>query len=124
VVMNRKQKDLEEDLKAKGYPMLSDEVEVDTDEDREPGVVKVEVLDYNYLIKMPIQQLTFEKKQALEKEAHNLDMQIKELKVKPITHIWLEELAKVEEEWNLFKYNIDTLYMEDVMPIVPKKKKK
>ena len=73
---------------------------------------------------MPIQQLTFEKKQALEKEANNLDMQIKELKVKPITHIWLEELAKVEEEWNLFKYNMDTLYTEDVMPIVPKKKKK
>lgn len=119
-VMNRKQKDLEAELSQKGYPMLSDKV-IEADEDQEPTI---EVLDYDYLIKMPIQQLTFEKKQALEKEANRLDMAIRDLKNKAIHNIWLEELNKVEEEWNLFQKRIEDMYTEGVSEVGPKKTKR
>jgi DNA topoisomerase-2 len=116
-VMNRKQKDLEEDLKKKGYPMLSEKTEKpdDAEEEREEMKedTKVEVLDYNYLTKMPIHQLTYEKKQALEKEAHKLDMEIKELKQKPIHHIWQEELNALEKAWKEHKEALETIYQED-----------
>ena len=111
-VMNRKQKELEEELKAKHYPQLAEEEpteETEENKDKPP-----QPLDYNYLIKMPIQQLTFEKKQALEKEAHRLDMAIKELRNKAIHHIWLEELHAVEEAWNAFRHSMESAEAEDV----------
>jgi DNA topoisomerase II len=130
LVMNRKQKDLEADLKAKGYPMLSETVEVDTDEEtsaenkEEQKDLKIEVLSYNYLVKMPIQQLTYEKKMALEKEANALQLLIKELKSKTLQNMWLEELTKVEELWNEYKYVMETSLNEVISTPVGNKKKK
>ena len=125
IVMNRKQKEIEEELQAKGYPLLpEDDFTPDEEEEKDKAP---KPLDYNYLIKMPIQQLTFEKKQALEKEAHRLDMEIKELRNKAIHHIWLEELHQVEEAWNLYKHEMLSLEEEDVpsqLQKVVKRKKK
>jgi DNA topoisomerase-2 len=115
-VMNKKAKVLEDELKAKGYPMLSSKVEVDTgDEQGEERTERKEAVkdtaDYNYLTKMPISQLTFEKKAALEKEARELEMEIKALKEKPLHAIWNEELDKLEIAWQDHKKMIEELLL-------------
>jgi len=115
-VMNKKAKVLEDELKAKGYPMLSSKVEVDTgDEQGEERTETKEAVkdtaDYNYLTKMPISQLTFEKKAALEKEARELEMEIKALKEKPLHAIWNEELDKLESAWEDHKKMIEELLL-------------
>jgi len=117
-VMNRKQKELEEDLKAKGFPMLSDKVEKE-EEDREEmkeDEEKKDIVDYNYLIKMPIHQLTYEKKVALEKEAQKLEMEIKELKEKTIHAIWKAELDALEVAWKEHKKAIEDILQENAPP--------
>ena len=124
-VMNRKNKDLEEDLKQKGYPMLSEKVDVDEEKEENREEMKdegkIEVLNYNYLTRMPIQQLTYEKKLALEKEAEKLNMMINDLKKKQIHSIWEEELNEVEKAWNIHLKDIKELYETDLEEISKKK---
>ena len=124
-VMNRKNKDLEEDLKQKGYPMLSEKVDVDEEKEENREEMKddgkIEVLNYNYLTRMPIQQLTYEKKLALEKEAEKLNMMINDLKKKQIHSIWEEELNEVEKAWNIHLKDMKELYEEDLEEISKKK---
>ncbi len=108
-VMNKKAKLLEEELKTKEYPMLSDKVEQDVEdreEMKEDDLIK-EVLDYTYLTKMPIHQLTYEKKQSLEKEADKLQMEINALKEKALHTIWSEELNALEVAWISHKTMIE-----------------
>lgn len=108
-VMNKKSKVLDEELKAKGYPMLSEQIENENEEREETkdDIVVKAVLDYTYLTKMPIHHLTFEKKQALEKEANKLEMEIKTLKEKALHTIWNEELDALEVAWNEHKTMIE-----------------
>ena len=124
-VMNRKNKDLEEDLKQKGYPMLSEKVDVDDEKEENREEMKddgkIEVLNYNYLTRMPIQQLTYEKKLSLEKEAEKLNMMIDDLKKKQIHSIWEEELNEVEKAWNIHLKDMKELYEEDLEEISKKK---
>jgi DNA topoisomerase II len=104
-VMNKKAKVLDDELKAKGYPMLSLKIEVD--DETEEKVQTVSNADYSYLTRMPISQLTYEKKTALEKEAKELEMAIKALKEKPIHIIWNEELDNLEKAWKQHKAVIE-----------------
>jgi serine phosphatase RsbU (regulator of sigma subunit) len=69
--------------------------------------------DYNYLTRMPINQLTYEKKLALEKEAEKLKMLIRDLKAKAVYTIWNEELQEFSKEWESFKTNMDNYYDQD-----------
>jgi DNA gyrase/topoisomerase IV subunit A len=114
-VMNKKAKVLEEELKKKGYPTLSSKIEMDTEEggeqERDEPKEIVDTADYSYLTKMPISQLTFEKKTALEKEAQELEMEIKALKEKAIHTIWNEELDKLEVAWKDHKKMIEDLLL-------------
>lgn len=108
-VMNKKAKVLEEELKTKGYPMLSSKVSMDDEERTETKEEVKDTADYNYLTKMPISQLTYEKKTALEKEAKELEMEIKALKEKPLHAIWNEELDRLESAWKDHKKLIEEL---------------
>ena len=124
-IMNRKNKDLEEDLKKRGYPMLSEKVDTDDNDEENREEMKdegkIEVLNYNYLTRMPIHQLTYEKKQALEKEAEKLNLMINELKKKQIHNIWEEELNEVEKSWENHLKEIKQIYEEDLNEISKKK---
>jgi DNA topoisomerase-2 len=115
-VMNKKSKLLDEELKKKGYPMLSEKVQEDAEEREEMKTDELvkDVLDYIYLTKMPIHHLTFEKKQALEKEADKLQMEINALKAKALHTIWNEELDALEVAWIAHKKMIeDSLLAND-----------
>jgi DNA gyrase/topoisomerase IV subunit B len=103
-VMNKKQAEVEEQLRAHGYPQLHD-----VSEDGDMGTKS----NYLYLIRMPIYQLTFEKKQALEREADKLNTQIRSLKAKPVQHIWKEELQELQTAWDAHKTTIDAEYEAD-----------
>ena len=114
-IMNRKIKDVDTQLAELKYPTL---VENDNDmsqqEDLEEREVKVkEIPSYGYLTRMPIHQLTFEKKQALEKEANSIKMQIEELKAKPLQKIWYDELQEFKAAWLEHKALIEDEYDAD-----------
>ena len=124
-VMNQKQKDVDEQLTKLGYPKMSDTEESGEEQlpapvaeaEAGPSIValptKQKEADYNYLTRMPINQLTYEKKLALEKEAEKLKMLIRDLKAKAVYSIWNEELQEFSKEWESFKTNMDNYYDQD-----------
>ena len=112
-IMNRKEKDVEEDLVKKGYPKLIEKVKAEDEEsgEGEGEGEKVSIIaNYDYLTSMPIRQLTFEKKSELEKEAARLDMMIKELSAKTIQQIWREELNELSVTWEAYRKEMETNY--------------
>lgn len=103
VVNNKKLADVEEQLRTRKYP---------TSNETEDGAMNGPA-NYNYLTRMPIYQLTYEKKKALEKEAHDLKMAIDALRAKPIQKIWQEELNEFKEAWAAHKEAIEEEYTAD-----------
>lgn len=99
-VNNRKLSDVEEQLRARKYPLYQEDGE--------------ETGNYNYLTRMPIYHLTYEKKKQLEKEADELRMAIEALRAKPIQSIWREELAEFKEAWQHHKAAIEEEYEADM----------
>tara|TARA_B100000795_G_scaffold269298_1_gene258255 strand:- start:3612 stop:7163 length:3552 start_codon:yes stop_codon:yes gene_type:complete len=83
---------------------------------------------YNYLLKMPISQLTYDRKVILEKEFNDLNAKLKSLKNTNIEDMWLNDLIELENEWGLHRDNVITEYDNDKKGIVEskviKKKKK
>jgi DNA gyrase/topoisomerase IV subunit A len=108
-IMNRKEKDVEEDLLQKGYPKLIEKVAADEEDETEEEKTAI-TANYDYLTSMPIRQLTFEKKQELDKEANRLDMLIKELKAKTIQQIWKEELNELSLTWESYRKDMESYY--------------
>jgi len=78
---------------------------------------------YDYLLKMPISQLTLEKKENLEKEVAKLKNKIDELKDMSIIAIWQNELEELLEEWNNHKAFIEEDYLNDLNGEVVQTKK-
>jgi len=68
---------------------------------------------------MPISQLTFEKKQALEKEASDINMKMEKLKSTPIQRIWLQELQEFSQVWEEHRSEIEASYKADRENKVP-----
>jgi DNA topoisomerase II len=128
-VMNRPNKDVENQLTTLKYPTLADilkkmpkdpsalpaegtqeggaEHENDDDVPESPNPTPKEddskKLKYAYLTSMPIHQLTKEKKEKLEREAKDLNMQIQSLKKKAVTTLWEEELTEFSTAWESYK---------------------
>jgi DNA topoisomerase-2 len=94
IIMNIKLKDIEEQLEKADYYKQND--------------------NYDYLLKMPISQLTLEKKENLEKEVLKLKNKINELKDMSIIKIWETELQELLTEWNNHKKTIEEDYMNDL----------
>ena len=59
--------------------------------------------EYKYLVKMPMDSVTQENYERLIKEEGEKHSELKILKSKSESTIWLEELDKLEEGYNLFK---------------------
>jgi len=102
IIMNIKIKDIEDQLEKAEYYKCND--------------------NYDYLLKMPISQLTLEKKENLEKEVEKLEIKIKELKEMSIIKIWENELQELLIEWNKHKEMIEEDYMNDLKGDVVKTK--
>jgi DNA topoisomerase-2 len=75
-VFNVPKKELEHELDTKSYPMHN--------------------ASYDYLVGMPIYNLTRERKEKLEHDLNNIMMEIRKLTNTPCEDIWLAELDEVE----------------------------
>jgi DNA topoisomerase-2 len=122
-IMNRKIKEVDAQLSAAKYPTISEPLTTtdsrSTDDGRavveEDGTPAVHMPkeSYNYLTRMPISQLTYEKKQALEKEAHDIQMKIDKLKGTAIHHIWKHELEEFSDVWEKYRNDMEASYKAD-----------
>lgn len=126
-IMNKKLVDIAARLVELKYtPIDSDIAEEDKDDENISDNKKIK--QYNYLLKMPISQLTYDRKIILEKEFNDLDAKLKSLKNTNIEDLWLNDLTELEEVWTAHRDNIITEYENDLKGIVEskaiKKKKK
>ncbi len=112
-IMNKKITDISQRLVELKYPKIN---EINTEDTNDNG--------YNYLLKMPISQLTYDRKIILEKEVSDLVDKINELKNTSIEKIWKEELLQLLEAWNNHKEKIEEEYQNDKNGIVSDNKPK
>lgn len=103
IIMNIKMKEIEDQMEKAEYYKHND--------------------SYDYLLKMPISQLTLEKKENLEKEVAKLKNKIDELKEMSIIKIWQNELEELLAEWNNHKAFIEEDYLNDLNGEVAQTKK-
>jgi DNA topoisomerase-2 len=113
-IMNKKMKDIEDQLSALKYPKLYVAEKMPTmEEEGLEGETSNEAkgpADYDYLIRMPMKQLTLEKKQALEKEAKDLEHAIQVLRETPIQKIWRLELEELSKDWEHYRQSHEAGY--------------
>jgi len=94
LIMNKKLKEIENKLEERGYDRYEN--------------------SYNYLLQLPISQLTADKKESLEKEVATLEKDIKELEKTSIIKIWEDELTVLLKEWINYKKEILEDYENDL----------
>ena len=87
VVNNKKKSELEEELEKLKFPKLG-KSKNDTD------------LSYNYLISMPIYNLTKEKIDELKNQEEEKNIEYNTLENTTVHDMWLNELDKLEKEYN------------------------
>jgi DNA topoisomerase-2 len=112
-IMNVKLNVIADRLVELKYPKIN---VTDTDSDDESEHIK----GYNYLIKMPISQLTMDRKIILEKEVEDLKNKLDNLKSTNIEQIWLSELNELLVKWKEHKILIEEDYNNDKNNIVKK----
>ena len=115
-IMNVKLNKVAERLIELNYPKIYNNEEKDEDDN---DLIK----GYNYLIKMPISQLTLDRKIILEKEVEDLNNKLDKLKSTNIELIWLNELEELSIKWKEHKTNILDDYQNDKNNVVTTKKK-
>jgi hypothetical protein len=128
-IMNKKLKEITERLIELKYPpinMGSEDVGEELGEKEEKAVddvvdSNINYKHYNYLLKLPISQLTYDRKVILEKEYNELDEKLRNLKNTNIEDLWLNDLSELEKEWDEHKDNILKEYENDRLGIVDSK---
>ena len=115
VIMNKKISEISARLVELKYPKIQKDSDGEIDSD-EGG--------YNYLLKMPISQLTYDRKIILEKEVAELAKKLDELKKTSIEQIWKKELEELQEAWINHKDIIERDYDNDKNGIVTESKPK
>ncbi len=128
-IMNKKLTDITLRLiELKYAPIVideSDEKDAKDGEDRDIGDIgdagTVNYKHYNYLLKMPISQLTYDRKVILEKEYNELNEKLKNLKNTNIEDLWLNDLNELEKEWVIHRDVIINEYENDRLGIVDSK---
>jgi len=128
-IMNKKLKEITERLIELKYPPIntgSEDVGEELEEKEEKAVdevvdANINYKHYNYLLKLPISQLTYDRKVILEKEYNELDEKLRILKNTNIEDLWLNDLSELEKEWDEHKDNILKEYENDRLGIVDSK---
>jgi DNA topoisomerase-2 len=127
-IMNKKLNEITARLIELNYPPINTGNE-DVEElgEKEEKAIEEEIdsninyKHYNYLLKLPISQLTYDRKIILEKEYNELDEKLRNLKNTNIEDLWLNDLIELEKEWNEHKDNILKEYENDRLGIVDSK---
>ena len=134
-IMNKKLVDIAKRLIELKYPRINTDTNIivagnidndmkDPNDDGDNEKNK-DVKDFNYLLKMPISQLTYDRKIILEKEVEELNNKLTNLRNSKIEDIWMSELVELETAWNEHKDMILKEYDNDRKGIIePKAQKK
>ena len=130
-IMNKKLKEITARLIELNYPPINtgegegtgnDNGEKEDEENPAEGAdANINHKHYNYLLKMPISQLTYDRKIILEREYNELDEKLKNLKNTNIEDLWLNDLLELEKEWGEHRDNILKEYENDRLGIVDSK---
>eukprot|EP00051_Salpingoeca_urceolata_P016686 m.223370 g.223370 ORF g.223370 m.223370 type:complete len:1511 (+) comp18752_c0_seq2:97-4629(+) len=100
VISNRKKKELLKELQTKGYTPFPKKTrkgpatgaDAEEDEENEDEEVAVSAGDYDYLLSMPMWNLTLEKVQKLKEERGTKEAELNELLAKSPEDLWEEDL--------------------------------
>jgi DNA topoisomerase-2 len=134
-IMNKKLSEVTQKLIELKYDPIVEE-NIDKDEDNLPeenidkDAKEINYKNYNYLLKLPISQLTYDRKIILEKEFNELNDKLKILRNTNIEDLWLKDLTELEKEWESHKdlilkeYENDRLGIIDAKVVNKKKAKK
>jgi DNA topoisomerase-2 len=134
-IMNKKLVDIAKRLIELKYPRINTDTNIivagnidndikDPNDDSDNEKNK-DVKDFNYLLKMPISQLTYDRKVILEKEVDELNNKLTNLRNSRIEDIWMSELIELETAWNEHRDMILKEYDNDRKGIIePKAQKK
>ena len=114
VIMNKKIADITQKLIELKYPKIGKDDEDETADDN----------GYNYLLKMPISQLTYDRKIILEKEVDELSKKLNDLRNTSLDKIWKNELQELLGAWKAHREFIELDYENDKKGIVTQKQKK
>lgn len=138
-IMNKKMVDIAKRLIELKYPRINTDnnsaniivagnIDDEAKDINDDGEKNKDIKDFNYLLKMPISQLTFDRKIILEKEVDDLNNNLNNLRNKRIEDLWLSDLDDLENAWNEHRDLILKEYDNDrkgiIEPKVGKKKAK
>jgi DNA topoisomerase-2 len=94
----------------------------DTRDAADAGSDASDIKDFNYLLKMPISQLTYDRKIILEKEVDELNNNLKNLRNSRIEDLWMSDLVELENAWEEHRDNVLKEYDNDRKGIIEPKK--
>ena len=110
-INNTKKSIIEEFLEKNDYPKkslknveqkkVSDNNDNNDNDNNSKDTIKVKS-NYDYLIKMPIWNLTYEKKEELLKELNNKKDMLSSIEKKKIEELWLDDLTSFEKEYDKY----------------------
>ena len=135
-IMNKKMVDIAKRLIELKYPRINTDnnssniivagnIDDEAKDINDDGEKNKDIKDFNYLLKMPISQLTFDRKIILEKEVDDLNNNLNNLRNKRIEDLWLSDLDDLENAWNEHRDLILKEYDNDRKGIIePKAGKK
>jgi DNA topoisomerase-2 len=116
-IMNKKLTEIAQRLTELKYPKIH---QTETDESESPTNAN----GYSYLLKMPISQLTYDRKIILEKEVADLSRKLEDLQNTRIEQMWKIELEQLLEAWHNHKDIVETDYANDKKGIITQNKPK
>ena len=101
IVNNRSKEDIRQQLIKNKYPQMIDNVLYPITKETETKL-KDNKGSYDYLIKMPIYNLTKDRIEELKKELNVIETDRNELKLKTVSELWCDDLKVFEKEYVSF----------------------
>ncbi|KAJ2467771.1 DNA topoisomerase 2 [Coemansia sp. RSA 2322] len=117
-VNNRKRKDIIQDLRNRNYePMPKTARAVvagDPDSEQQAEAAeKEEASDYDYLLSMPIWNLTMEKVEKLLKEKNDIQKKLEDLLALSPVDLWTTDLEEIEKLWDVMVAEYEQRLLDD-----------
>ncbi|KAJ1728286.1 DNA topoisomerase 2, partial [Coemansia biformis] len=120
VVSNRKRADIIKELHSRGYAPMPKSAKAtvagdfDGEQDAEAdGAGSGAASEFDYLLSMPIWNLTMEKVEKLLKEKDEIQKRLEELLARTPVEIWTEDLDEIEKRWEAMIEEYEQRLLDD-----------